>query len=241
VLFLAIMFVAAVLSGATASISGFGIGSVLTPLLALRVPTPTAVAAIAVPHALATAVRCWRLRSSISWDVLREFGVLSALGGLAGALLNASVSNRVLTIVLGVLLLATALAAFTEWSARWRPHGPLVWLFGLASGFFGGIAGNQGGLRAAALLSWSLPPAAFVATATATGLLVDLARTPIYVWRYGAEIMELRVPISIAAVGVLIGTLLGERVMLGMSLATFRRVVGGLIGLLGAWLLVRAR
>jgi uncharacterized membrane protein YfcA len=240
VLFLAIVFVAAVLSGATASISGFGIGSVLTPLIASRVSTPVAVAAVAIPHALATAVRCWRLRGAIAWDVLREFGLLSAVGGLAGALLNASVSNRALTIVLGALLLATAVAALTEWSARWRPRGPLVWLFGLASGFFGGIAGNQGGLRAAALLSWSLPPAAFVATATATGLLVDLARTPIYVWRYGGEIADLWVPISIAAVGVLIGTVLGERVMLGMPREKFRRVVGGMIAVLGVWLLVRA-
>ena len=60
--FLIVLFVAAVLSGATASISGFGIGSVLTPLVALRVLTPVAVAAVAIPHVLATALRCWRLR-----------------------------------------------------------------------------------------------------------------------------------------------------------------------------------
>lgn len=238
-LFNGLLFLAAVLSGATASIAGFGIGSVLTPLVALRVPTPVAVAAVALPHALATALRCWRLRASIEWKVLREFGVLSAAGGLAGALLNASVSSRALTLVLALLLIATSVAALTEWTARWQPHGPMVWLFGLMSGFFGGIAGNQGGLRAAALLSWSLPPAAFVATATATGLLVDVARTPIYLWRFGHEIRALAMTIAIASVGVVLGTLLGERVMLGLSRDHFRLIVAALIAALGVWLLFR--
>src|SRR5262245_12505918 len=83
-LFDVVVFVAAVLSGATASIAGFGIGSVLTPLVALHVATPVAVAAVALPHALATALRCWRLRAAIEWKVLRDFGLLSAAGGFAG-------------------------------------------------------------------------------------------------------------------------------------------------------------
>jgi uncharacterized membrane protein YfcA len=239
-LFLLVLFVAAVLSGTTASLAGFGIGSVLTPLLAVRVGTPLAVAAVAIPHAFATAVRCWRLRRSIDPRILREFGILSAVGGLAGALLGTRVSERALTIVLGVLLLATSAAALTNWASRWKPNGAMVWLFGLASGFFGGIAGNQGGLRSAALLSWRLSPAAFVATATATGLMVDAARTPIYVWRAGDALLGLRWPIVVASIGVLIGTIAGERLLLGLSPDRFRRLVGMLIGLLGLWLLWRA-
>lgn len=235
--FLVLLFAAAVLSGTAASLAGFGIGSVLTPLLAVRVGTPLAVAAVAIPHAFATALRCWRLRHSIDLRIVREFGILSAVGGLSGALLGTRVSERALTIVLGMLLLATAAAALTNWSARWKPHGVLVWLFGLASGFFGGIAGNQGGLRSAALLSWRLAPAAFVATATATGLMVDAARTPIYIWRAGDALLGLTTPIAVASVGVLVGTVAGERMLIGLSPERFRRLVGALIGLLGVWLL----
>jgi uncharacterized membrane protein YfcA len=166
--------------------------------------------------------------------------VLSAAGGLAGALVNLRVSDRALTFVLAGLLLATSIAGLTDWPARLKPHGPVVWLLGLASGFFGGVAGNQGGLRAAALLTWRLSPAVFVATSTATGLMVDAARTPIYVWRAGNDLRALLVPISVATVGVLVGTIAGERVMLGLSRETFRRVVSILIGALGLWLLSRA-
>ena len=59
--FLFAVFVTGVLSGATARSAGFGIGSLLTPLLALHMDTGTAVAAVSIPHAVATPLRCWRL------------------------------------------------------------------------------------------------------------------------------------------------------------------------------------
>jgi uncharacterized membrane protein YfcA len=240
-MFLAVLFLVAVLSGATAAVAGFGIGSLLTPLLAARIGTSAAIAAVALPHFLATAVRFWRLRHAVDRDVIRSFGIVSALGGLAGALLYSRLSNRALTIALGVLLLVTAIGGVTGWATRWRARGAAAPTLGLLSGFFGGIAGNQGGLRAAALLGFSLSPAAFVATSTAVGVMVDVARTPVYLWRAGDTLLALAIPILVASAGVLVGTLLGERVLLGLSPDRFRRIVSVLIGALGAWLLLQAR
>jgi uncharacterized membrane protein YfcA len=79
-----------------------------------------------------------------------------------------------------------------------------------------------------------------VATATATALLVDVARTPVYLWRAGPELAALWRPIGVAAVGVLIGTLLGERILFGLSPKRFAKVVGVAIGALGLWLLIGA-
>ena len=97
VLFAAVVFLVALLAGATASVVGFGIGSLLTPLLALRFGTSTAVAAVTIPHILATALRCWRLRAHIDRSVLLRFGVLSAAGGLLGALLYTKLGSVALT------------------------------------------------------------------------------------------------------------------------------------------------
>jgi uncharacterized membrane protein YfcA len=237
--FLMAVFVVATLSGATAAVAGFGIGSLLTPLFAAEIGMTTAVAAVAIPHAIATGVRCWRLRRNIDWGVVRSFGLLSALGGIAGALLYTRFSHRALTILLALLLIATAIAGYTNWMRRFHAGPRVAGALGIASGLFGGLAGNQGGLRAAALFAFSLTPAAFVATSTATGLLVDAARMPVYVWRAGASLASLAQPIVVASVGVLIGTILGERILLGMSVDRFRKVVSLLIGLLGIWLLTR--
>lgn len=239
-MFLAAVFAVAVLSGITAAVSGFGIGSLLTPLLATRFGMSTAVAAVAVPHAAATALRWWRLRREVDGGVLRTFGVLSAIGGLAGAILYTQFSSRTLTIALGALLVATAVAGVTDWVSKWHPQGRSVRVLGFLSGLFGGLAGNQGGLRAAALLSFNLRPVTYVATATATALLVDAARTPVYLWRAGGTLIDLGVPISIATLGVLVGTLFGERLLFGLPPRRFRLIVSALIGLLGVRILLRA-
>ena len=236
--FLVAVFLVSVLSGATAAIAGFGIGSLLTPLLGTRLGMTAAVAAVAIPHALASAVRCWRLRGAIDWSVVLTFGVLSALGGLAGAVLYTRFSNRALTIALATLLLATAVAGVTNWTKRARPGRGGAAALGVLSGLFGGIAGNQGGLRAAALLAFPLTPTGFVATSTATAVLVDAGRLPIYLWRSGSTMLSLATPIAVACAGVLIGTLVGERLLLGMSADRFRIVVSVLIGILGVWLLL---
>ena len=238
-LFLVLVFVAGILSGATAAIAGFGIGSILTPLFISRLGGSLAVAAVSIPHAIATAVRCWRLRRAISWPVVRSFGVLSAVGGLIGALLYARVGSRALEITLGVLLVATSVAAITDWTRKWKPSGIVAQTLGFLSGLLGGIAGNQGGLRAGALLIFALKPAEFVATSTAVGLAVDAARMPIYVWRAGPELLTVLAPIGVATAGVLIGTLFGERLLFGLPPERFRRVVGLLIGVLGLWLILK--
>ena len=212
----------------------------LASRVAVRLGMSTAVAAVAIPHAVATALRCWRLRHSVDGPVLRRFGLLSAAGGLLGALLYAHLHGAALTGILGGLLLVTALAHLGGLAARWHPRGPVVAALGLGSGFFGGLAGNQGGLRAAALASFGLAPLAFVATATATGLLVDAARTPVYLWRAGTELLGLWPLIATAIVGVVVGTLAGERLLLGLTPQRFGRIIAAAIGVLGVWLLFRA-
>jgi hypothetical protein len=53
---IAVPFVA-FLAGGIASIAGFGIGSLLTPLVASQYGMKSAVSAIAIPHFIATALR----------------------------------------------------------------------------------------------------------------------------------------------------------------------------------------
>ena len=57
--------VAAVIAGGIASISGFGIGSILTPALSLWYDAKLAVAAISIPHLIGTALRFWLLKGRV--------------------------------------------------------------------------------------------------------------------------------------------------------------------------------
>ncbi|MBI4484779.1 MAG: sulfite exporter TauE/SafE family protein [Acidobacteria bacterium] len=240
------MFEAAVLlvsaaAGAVAAVAGFGIGSLLTPLLALQVGTKTAVAAVSVPHLVGTFIRFLRLRAHVDHALLWRFGLTSAAGGLTGALLNARASSPALAIVFGLLLVFAGGAQLSGHAQRWRFHGRVAWLAGAASGLLGGLVGNQGGIRSAAMLGFDLTKRQFVATATATALCVDAARMPVYVATERQEVMAVWLFVLLATSGVALGTLAGERLLARVPERRFRRVVGTTILLLGIVTLVRGR
>ncbi len=236
--FLTFVSIIAFVAGATASVVGFGIGSLLTPLIAVRYGTDVAVAVVALPHLGGGLLRGWLLRRSIDRRVVVRFGILSAIGGLVGALVFARLSPSVLTRILGLLLLLTASAGISRWSERWTPRGILPWVFGALSGFFGGVVGNQGGLRAAALSTFGLAPAAFVATSTFIGVIVDVVRVPVYLDRGWAGVAALWPLVTAGILGVIAGTLVGDRILLGLSPRHFRTMVSSAIGLLGLWFLL---
>ncbi len=235
-----LLVVAAFAGGAIAAVSGFGIGSLVTPVLALSVDTKLAVAAVAIPHVLGTAFRYWRLGGRPDRHVLLTFGLTSAAGGLLGALLHGRLGSPSLSLVFGALLVCVALSEFTGLARRLHFEGRLAWAAGALSGFLGGLVGNQGGIRSAALLAFGMEPRTFVATATAIGLMVDAARTPVYLWTAGADLAALAWPIALASAGVLAGTIAGGALLARIPPRTYRPVVASLIGGLGVLMLLRA-
>ena len=235
---LAVLLVS-VAAGAIAAIAGFGIGSLLTPLLATQLPLKLAVAAVSIPHLLATAARFWMLRAHVDRKLLWSFGLFSAAGGLMGALAHRWASSPALTIVFGAALLLAATSELTGAAGRVQLTGPLTWAAGALSGLLGGMVGNQGGIRSAALLGFKTTRESFVATATAVALLVDLARMPVYLWLQGPQLGALLALIAIASVGCLLGTFFGRDLLRRLPETTFRRSVATLILILGLYMLAR--
>ena len=234
----AVLAVVAIVAGGVAAVAGFGIGSLLTPILALETGMKLAVAAIAIPHLAGTALRFWLLRRHVDRRVLLGFGVASAIGGLAGALAHVWLESRFLAVVFGVLLVLAAVSEFTGWieRVRWGKHA--AWTAGVVSGALGGLVGNQGGIRSAAMLGFHVPKESFVATATAIALFVDGARLPVYLATQWREIADAWLLISITTIGVLVGTVVGTRVLGHIPQAMFRRVVAVLLLGLGIYMLI---
>jgi hypothetical protein len=230
----------AVVAGAVAAVAGFGIGSLLTPALIPLLGTQLAVVAVAVPHAAGTALRLWRLRDAIDWKLLRGFGIASAAGGLAGAVMHGWLSGAALTSVFGALLILSGLAALVGWTKRVHLGRVPALFAGALAGLFGGLVGNQGSIRSAALLAFPLPPRAFVATATATAMIVDAARLPIYLAQSGAVIRQNPLLVATMTAGVIAGTLIGDPVLRRIPEQWFSRIVGVLLIGLGVYMLAAA-
>ncbi|MBX6331283.1 MAG: sulfite exporter TauE/SafE family protein [Gemmatimonadaceae bacterium] len=236
-LFALLLAAVGVIAGAIAAVAGFGIGSLLTPTLGVETGTKLAVAAIAIPHFVGTALRFWMLRRYVDRRVLLGFGLASAAGGLAGALAHTRASSRGLAIVFGALLIIAASSELTGWIQHVRWGRRAAWVAGALSGIFGGLVGNQGGIRSAALLGFDVPKEAFVATATAIALAVDFARMPVYLatqWRAIAAVWPL---VLTATAAVVLGTVLGTRALRHLPQRTFRRIIAVLLLALGIYMI----
>ncbi len=229
---------ASLVAGGVASVVGFGIGSLLTPTLALETGTKLAVAAVAIPHFVGSLQRFWLLRSHVDRRVLLGFGIASAAGGLAGALLHTRVSNRGLAVVFGALLILAGVSELSGWIQRVHWGRRAAWIAGALSGGFGGLVGNQGGIRSAAMLGFDVPRTSFVATATAIALFVDAARLPVYLATQWHEVLSAWPSLVITTVGVVIGTAFGTRVLGRIPERIFRQIIAVFLLALGLYMVV---
>lgn len=176
--------------------SGFGLGTILTPLFALFFPVATAVAMTAAVHLANNLFKIGLVGRDADLGVVTRFGMPAALAAIVGATLLARMSaltpwwsyelmgrQHEITPVkasIGVVIAAFAMLelspAFAQmaFSTRWLPVG------GLLSGFFGGLSGNQGALRSAFLVKAGLSKEAYVGTSAVCAVLVDSLRLVVY-------------------------------------------------------------
>lgn len=230
----------AAIAGAIAAVTGFGIGSLLTPVLALGAGTKLAVAAISIPHLVGTAQRFWMLRRHVDRKVLWSFGGTSAAGGLVGAIFQSSFSSRALTIVFGMLLIAAGVAELTGWMQRVRWGRRSAWVAGALSGILGGMVGSQGGIRTGAMLGFNVPRESFVATAAVIALFVDAARMPVYLITQWHDIARVWPIVLVATGGVVIGTAVGRNILGRIPERTFRHAIAVLLVILGTYMGISA-
>ena len=230
--------------------SGFGLGTLLLPALALVFPLDVAVAATAVVHLANNVAKGGLVGRSADWAVVRRFGIPAVLAALVGAgLLLLLEGQRLASYDLGgerevtavglvVGLLITAFALFElaprlrDWSVdrRWLPLG------GALSGFFGGLSGHQGALRSVFLARVVPTATVFVATGTLCAILVDLARLVVYSSRYATDAAALGAGwwLVAGATGMaLLGAVVGSRLLPKATIGGVRLLVAILLLALG--------
>lgn len=235
--------------------SGFGLGTLLLPAFVVFFPVPVAVAATAVVHLLQNLLKTGLLWRDAHPPALWRFGIPAVLaapvgaallarlpgdevlaswrhGALEGAVTPVGLVMGLVIVAFGVLELGPGRRAL-RLSPRWLPAG------GLLSGFFGGLSGHQGALRAAFLAPLGLAPAAYAATQAVLACAVDVARLTAYALAAGtghlARWRELEAaPVVVATACAFAAIVLGRRALPTVSRAFVHRLVGGLLLAMGA-------
>ncbi|MGH6878599.1 MAG: TSUP family transporter, partial [Rhizomicrobium sp.] len=95
-IFLLAVLIVAFAGGVMTAVAGMGVGSVLVPLLALRLDFKLAVAAAALPHLIATALRAVRLWKAVDAAVFFNFGLVCVIASFVGAMAQPQVSTAIM-------------------------------------------------------------------------------------------------------------------------------------------------
>lgn len=254
--FLVVCLAALFASGLTL-FSGFGLGTILTPVFALFFPVPAAVAMTAVVHLANNLFKIGLVGRDADWRVALRFGLPAALAAILGASLLTLVADlpaiaryelagqmREITPVkaaIGMLIAGFALLelwprfAKLAFPPRWLPVG------GLLSGFFGGLSGNQGALRSAFLIKAGLSKEAYIGTGAACTVLVDVVRLTVYgaAFQAGgwAVAGNASAALLIAATfSAFLGAYLGKRLVKKVTLRFVELTVAVLMVLIGSGL-----
>ena len=97
---------------------------------------------------------------------------------------------------------------------------------GILSGFFGGLSGNQGALRAAFLIRANLSKQSFIATGVVIACLVDISRLSIYskeiINHYNNFDYTL---LTLATLSAFIGAYFGNKLLEKVTIKTIQNLV----------------
>lgn len=237
-----ILCIAALVTSLLTFFSGFGLGTILTPVFAIFFPIEIAIALTGVVHFLNNIFKLFLVGGHASKQVILRFGLPAFFAALAGAyaLLQISGMEPVLTYTLGsrefhitpvkgiiaILLIFFALMEVVPFLKNLQFGRDKLVVGGVLSGFFGGLSGHQGALRSAFLIRSGLTKESFIATGIVIACLVDLSRLGVYSTRFLQFGLENNlVLVTAATLSAFAGAFAGSRLLRKVTLSSIRIVV----------------
>ena len=229
--------------------SGFGLGTILTPVFMIFFPVELAIALTGVVHFCNNIFKIFLVGKNANRSVVIKFGVPAVIAAFAGAwvLLNIPDSQPLFSyelfgkewevypvkFLISILLIIFATMDLVPYFGRLQFGKEKLALGGVLSGIFGGLSGNQGALRAAFLIKAGLSKEAFIGTAVVVSTFVDLTRLSVYATRFLKAGLIDNLPIVICAtLAAIAGAYYGNILLKKVTLKSLQRIVAVMLILL---------
>lgn len=233
--------------------SGFGLGTILMPVVTIFFPVTVAVALTALVHLINNLFKLALLRHNVDWGIVLRFGVPALIATVPGAMLltalaalpklhsyNVAGMNAEMTpvkLAVGLLLIFFATIEWLPILKKINFSARALSLGGILSGFFGGLSGHQGAFRSVFLIRAGLDTNKFVATNTAIATLVDITRLAVYGLNISLIMSQVDLHIlAVATIAALAGALAGTIGLKKVTITFIQKLVALTLYILGALL-----
>lgn len=222
--------------------SGFGLGTILTPVFMVFFPADLAIALTGVVHFFNNIFKLILVGRKADREVTLRFGVPAVLAALAGAwlllripdvqpLFSYHMAGRTFEVypvkfMVSLLLIVFAGIELIPYFGKLQFGKEKLPLGGALSGFFGGLSGNQGALRSAFLIKAGLSKEAFIGTTVVVSTMVDFTRLSVYATRFvQSGLGDNYQIVAYATCSAIAGAYFGNKLLKKMTLRSLQVIV----------------
>jgi uncharacterized membrane protein YfcA len=243
---IAIISIAAFFIAILTFFSGFGLGTLLTPIFMIFFPVDLAIALTGVVHFFNNIFKLFLVGKNANMQVLIRFGIPAVIAAIAGAWLLLQITDlsplftyhlgeREIEVypvkfVISVLLIIFALLDLLPFLNEIKFNKKHMPVGGALSGFFGGLSGNQGALRTAFLIKAGLTKESFIATSVVISCFVDFTRLAVYSTRFVKADLDENISLVLSAtLAAIAGAYLGNKLLKKVTFKSIQILVAILL------------
>jgi uncharacterized membrane protein YfcA len=222
--------------------SGFGLGTILTPVFMIFFPVDIAIGLTGVVHFFNNIFKLILVGKKADKEVLIHFGIPAVMAAFAGALLLLYIPDvkplfsyhlfgRLFELypvkfIISVLLILFAILDLVPFLNKLQFGKKQMPLGGILSGFFGGLSGNQGALRSAFLIRVNLSKETFIATTVVISCFVDFTRLSVYATKFSkAGLIDNINLVIIATLAAITGAFVGSKLLKKVTIKFIQIIV----------------
>ena len=226
--------------------SGFGLGTILTPVFMIFFPVELAIALTGIVHFFNNIFKLFLVGRHANKEVLLRFGIPAVIAAVVGAwvLLNITDLQPLFSydafgkhfevfpvkFIISILLIVFASINLIPYFSTLQFGKDKLPIGGALSGFFGGLSGNQGAFRSAFLIKAGLSKEAFVATAVVVSTFVDFTRLSIYATRFTKSGLTDNLTLVICAtLAAIAGAYLGNKLLKKVTLRFLQVIIATML------------
>jgi len=225
-----IIVIAAFLTAILTFFSGFGLGTILTPVFMIFFPVDLAIALTGVVHFFNNIFKIILVGKNADKAVLLRFGIPAVIASFVGAwillhipdsqpLYSYSLFGKTFEVypvklIISVLLIIFASMDLIPYFNKLQFGKEKLPWGGALSGFFGGLSGNQGALRSAFLIKAGLTKESFIGTAVVVSTFVDFTRLSVYATRFvKSGLTDNIILVILATLAAIAGAYIGNKLL----------------------------
>jgi uncharacterized membrane protein YfcA len=222
-----------VVASAVGTITGFGISTIMTPVLLHFLPLPETLLLVGIVHWFNDIWELLLFREGIRWRLLLAFGAPGIIASFIGASISLNVPKEILSRTLGGFLIIYVLFILANPHFRLPQRTSVAAVGGASYGFSAGIFGIGGAVRSLFLSTFDLPKSIYIATGGAIALAIDSTRIATYV--VGGTKLEFTIlsGLLVFISASLLGSVIGKKIVERIPQQKFRVVIAIFLFLAG--------